>query len=50
MLAEVKSGTHKQFVLNSEKEQVESRCGEKAIWLKTGYVCITITAYPCRFN
>ncbi len=50
MLAEVKAGTHKQFVLNSEKKKVECRCGHVAIWWRTGYLCGTITAYPCRFN
>lgn len=50
LLAEVKAGTHKQFIFNSEKERVECRCGHVAIWWKTGYLCGTITAYPCKFN
>ena len=50
MLAEVKDGTHKQFQLNREKQRVECKCGQVAIWWKTGYLCSTITAYPCRFN
>lgn len=50
LLAEVKAGTHKQFVLNTEKERVECRCGHATIWWRTGYLCGTITAYPCRFN
>ena len=50
LLAEVKAGNHKQFVLNTDKERVECRCGHVAIWWRTGYLCRTITAYPCRFN
>ncbi len=50
LLAEVKSGTHPQFVLDTDKNRVECRCGHVAIWWKTGYLCGTITAYPCRFN
>ncbi len=50
LLAEVKAGTHLQFVLNTDKNRVECRCGHVAIWWKTGYLCGTITAYPCRFN
>lgn len=50
LLVEVKAGTHKQFILNNEKERVYCRCGHVAIWWQTGYLCGTITAYPCRFN
>ena len=50
VLAEVRAGTHKQFILNTEKERVECRCGHVAVWWKTGYLCGTITAYPCKFN
>jgi hypothetical protein len=50
LLAEVKACTHPQFVLDTDKNRVECRCGHVAIWWKTGYLCGTITAYPCRFN
>lgn len=50
LLLEVKSGTHKQFFLNEKREQVECRCGHVAIWWRTGYLCGSITAYPCSFN
>lgn len=43
-------GTDKQFVFNNDKEQVECRCGRKAIFWSTGYLCGTITAYPCKYN
>jgi hypothetical protein len=49
MLAEVKAGTHKQFIFNDKKERVECRCGHAAVWWKTGYLCGTITAYPCKY-
>ena len=47
---EIKSGLHKQFVLNSGKNRVECRCGHVAIFFRTGYLCGTITAYPCKYN
>lgn len=50
LLESVKSGNDKQFILNKEKEKVECRCGHAAIWWGTGYLCGTITAYPCKFN
>lgn len=45
---EIKNGNHKQFILNND--QVECRCGHVAVWFKTGYLCGTITARPCKFN
>lgn len=47
---EIKSGKHKQFVFDTEVELVYCRCGHRAIWWKTGYLCGTITAYPCKYN
>lgn len=50
LLLSVKNGTHKQFQFNSQKERVECKCGHSAIWFQTGYLCGTITAYPCKYN
>lgn len=44
---EIKEGKHKQFEL---KETVKCRCGLKAIFWKTGYLCSSITAYPCEYS
>lgn len=50
LLKQIKDGNHKQFILNNQKENVECRCGYNAIWYRTGYLCGTITAYPCKYN
>ena len=50
LLQVIKNGTHQQFLLNNEKGRVECKCGHVAIWWHTGYVCGTITAYPCKYN
>jgi len=50
MLKSIKEGTHTQFRLNKEKDNVECKCGQVAIWWRTGYLCPTITAYPCKYN
>ncbi len=44
---EIKTGKHIQFVL---KKEIECKCGQKAIWWKTDYICRTVTAYPCKYN
>lgn len=48
LLETIKNGTHPQFLLNEDK--VECKCGHVAIWVRTGYLCGTITAYPCKYN
>ena len=48
LLETIKKGTHPQFLLN--KDIVECKCGHVAIWFRTGYLCGTITAYPCKYN
>lgn len=47
---EILSDKHPQFVFNREQEQVKCRCGHNAVWWKTGFICGTITAYPCKYN
>ena len=50
LIAEIKDGTHKQFVYNPKSKKVECRCGQSAIWWKTLYVCPTASAYPCDYT
>ncbi|HEY5392457.1 MAG TPA: hypothetical protein VIJ57_10105, partial [Hanamia sp.] len=50
LLLSVRNGTHKQFVFDSKAEQVKCKCGHNAVWWKTGFICGTITAYPCKYN
>ncbi len=47
-IQEIKNGTHKQFELKNGV--VHCKCGHKGIYFKTGYLCGTITAYPCKYN
>jgi hypothetical protein len=49
LLLSVKNGTHPQFFLDNKESQVKCKCGCKAVWWKTGYLCGSITAYPCKF-
>lgn len=48
LLESIKNNTHKQFEL--KEGQVKCKCRHTAIWWKTGYICGTITAYPCKYN
>lgn len=50
LCAQIKEGKHPQFIYNTAKQKVTCRCGHDAIRIRTGYICATITAYPCRFN
>ena len=50
IISEIKNGNHNQFVYNGKNEQVRCKCGHAAIWWETGFLCGTITAYPCKFN
>lgn len=46
----ISNDKHSQFIYNKEKNRIECRCGHAAVWWKTGYICGTITAYPCEYN
>ena len=46
----IANGTDKQFVYNRDKDRVECRCGHAAVFWRSGYLCGTITAYPCKYN
>jgi hypothetical protein len=50
LIDSIKNGTHKQFVFNQKEEWVECKCGRKAIFHRDGFLCGTITAYPCKYN
>jgi hypothetical protein len=50
LTTEIKQGTHAQFVLDSDSNKVYCKCGHVAVFWQTGYLCGTITAYPCKFN
>jgi hypothetical protein len=46
----IKDGNDPEFVYNQDKERVECRCGHPAVWWGDGFVCGTITAYPCDYS
>jgi hypothetical protein len=48
ILESVKNGTHPQFILTDDV--VKCKCGHAAVWLRSDYLCGTITAYPCKYN
>ena len=48
-LQSIKHGSNPDFRYNREKERVECLCGHPAVWIRDGYVCGTITAYPCEY-
>lgn len=47
---QIKQNKHPQFIYNNKKQKVICRCQQEAIWLRNGYLCPTITAYPCEYN
>lgn len=48
-LMDVIRGNYPGFRYNAEKQCVECLCGHPAPFLRTGYICGTITAYPCKY-
>ncbi len=50
LVKQIEEGKHHQFTLDKKKQRVTCRCGEDAVWLRDGYLCPTITAYPCEYN
>ena len=44
------AGTHPQFVYDTESGKVKCKCGHNAVAFRDGYICGTITAYPCKYN
>ncbi|MDR1716496.1 MAG: hypothetical protein LBS20_11695 [Prevotella sp.] len=47
---QIKTGEHPQFIYDKEKQKITCRCGLEALWFQNGYLCPTVTAYPCRYN
>lgn len=43
------NGGDQGFVFNPVLQEVFCLCGHPAPWLRTGFVCGTITAYPCEY-
>lgn len=50
LILSVKNGTHKQFLFSKKNDRVECKCGQAAVVFGNGYMCRTITAYPCKYN
>ncbi|GAB6119639.1 hypothetical protein JCM30204_07870 [Dysgonomonas termitidis] len=50
LVNQIKEGKHPQFVYNNDKQMVTCRCGQDAVWMRNGYLCPTITAYPCEYS
>lgn len=44
----IKKGNHPQFVLT--ESGIKCKCGHNAVYMQGGYICGTITAYPCIYN
>ena len=49
LLKQIKSGENTNYIFNEEKQIVTCRCGHAAVWFRTGFICGTITAYPCEY-
>lgn len=46
----IMGGNDSQFVFDKETNSIKCKCGYSAVWMRTGFVCGTITAYPCKYN
>lgn len=46
----IKKGNDAQFTYDKKTNTIKCKCGYTAIWIRTGFVCGTITAYPCEYN
>lgn len=49
LLIAVRDGKHHQFSFDKKTETVKCKCGAKAVWWKTGFLCSSITARPCKY-
>lgn len=50
LVNKIKSNTHHQFELSKVTGEVVCKCGRPAVYFRDGYLCGTITAYPCKYN
>ena len=39
-----------QFSLDETEGKMKCKCGSVAVFWKTGYICSSITAYPCEYS
>jgi hypothetical protein len=39
-----------QFSLDEKEGKMKCKCGSVAVFWKTGYICGSITAYPCEYS
>lgn len=49
VLKSINEGTHPQFTTN-EDGHIICKCGHNAVEFRGGFICGTVTAYPCSYN
>ncbi len=49
LIEQIKQNKHPQFILDNAGF-VTCKCGHKAVDFRGGFLCGTITAYPCDYN